>query len=58
VQIADLCGYSIRRYLEQGEEELFNIIFKRADKKRGIAVGVRHYSEPTCKCIICSAHTR
>ncbi|MFA5806318.1 MAG: DUF3800 domain-containing protein [Melioribacteraceae bacterium] len=58
VQIADLCGYSIRRYLEQGEEELFNKIFKRADTKRGIVVGVRHYSEPTCKCIICSAHTR
>lgn len=58
VQIADLCGYSIRRYLEQGEDELFNKIFKRADKKHGIAVGVRHYSEPKCKCVICSAHTR
>ncbi|MEN6292162.1 MAG: DUF3800 domain-containing protein, partial [Methanobacterium sp.] len=31
IQIADVCAYSLRRYLENDEEELFNCIFKRAD---------------------------
>lgn len=58
VQIADLCSYSLRRYLENDEEELFNLIFNRADRKHGLTVGVRHFSESTCNCIICRNHTR
>jgi hypothetical protein len=27
VQIADLCGYALRRYLENGERDLFERIF-------------------------------
>jgi len=54
VQVADLCGYSIRRYLENNETFLFNNIFKRADRKDGKVVGVRHYSEKNCNCTICS----
>ena len=58
IQIADLCCYSIRRYLEKGETELFNEIYKRADRKDDATVGVRHYSESSCKCIICENHRR
>ncbi|MCF8092723.1 MAG: DUF3800 domain-containing protein [Desulfotignum sp.] len=56
VQIADLCSYSIRRYLENNESSLFNLIFQRADRKNSIVVGVRHFSEPTCDCEICINH--
>jgi hypothetical protein len=56
VQIADLCAYSLRRYLENGEEELFELIFERADRKEGIVVGVRHFSDASCSCRICIAH--
>ena len=56
VQIADLCGYALRRYCENGEEELFRLIFPRADRKYGKAVGVRHFSEKSCKCLICEDH--
>lgn len=58
VQIADLCGYAIRRYLENSEEELFNLIFMRADRKSGKAVGVRHFSKRGCGCKICAEHRR
>jgi hypothetical protein len=58
VQIADVCAYSIRKYLEKGETELFNEIYKRADRKDGISVGIRHYPPSKCKCIICSDHKR
>ena len=57
VQIADLCSYALRRYLENRETELFNLIFKRADRVDGRTVGVRHFTSPTCDCLICSAHT-
>ncbi|HWY32671.1 MAG TPA: DUF3800 domain-containing protein [Candidatus Acidoferrum sp.] len=61
VQIADLCAYSIRRYLENGEHELFDLIFQRADRKDNVGktssriVGVRHYSIQTCACKICES---
>ena len=53
VQIADLCSYSLRRYLENGEESLFDLIFSRADRKADRIVGVRHYTDNKCKCKIC-----
>ncbi len=56
VQIADLCAYSLRRYLENHEELLFNHIFRRADLKSKIAVGVRHYTSTSCEGRICAAH--
>jgi hypothetical protein len=58
VQIADVCGYAIRRYLESDEVELFNEIYKRADRKDGVSVGIRHYTGSKCKCIICSDHKK
>jgi len=57
VQIADLCGYALRRYLENEEEELFDLIFQRADRRSNVVVGVRHFSEQSCQCKICIAHT-
>ena len=55
VQIADLCAYAMRRYLENQETELFHLIFERADRKDGLAVGVRHFTSSKCTCLICGA---
>ena len=54
IQIADLCSIALRRYLENGDKDLFDRISPRFDKHRGKLVGVRHYTEPTCTCEICS----
>lgn len=56
VQIADLCSYSLRRFLENGETELFELIFSRADRKDGKVVGVRHFTDSSCQCKICASH--
>ena len=56
VQIADLCSYSLRRYLENNETELFFLVFSRADRKGDIAVGTRHFTTESCSCKICIAH--
>ncbi|MCL2442986.1 MAG: DUF3800 domain-containing protein [Treponema sp.] len=56
IQIADLCAYSIRRYLENNETELFDLIFKRADTKNQKRVGIRHFPGSGCSCIICQSH--
>jgi len=56
VQVADLCAYSLRRYLENNENNLFSYIFRRADRKDGKVVGVRHFSKKSCKCNICFVH--
>ena len=58
VQIADVCAYSLRRYLENRDEELFDLIFQRADRKDNVVVGVRHFTQKTCTCKICLAHRR
>ena len=56
VQIADLCSYSLRRYLENGETTLFDLVFNRADRHNNLVVGVRHFSADDCACRICGAH--
>lgn len=56
VQMADLCGYALRRYLENQETGLFNKVFARADRISDTVVGVRHFADLTCPCIICTAH--
>jgi hypothetical protein len=58
VQIADLCGYALRRYLENDEEDIFNLVFQRADRRDGIVVGVRHFTNLNCSCKICGAHRK
>lgn len=60
IQIADLCSYALRRYLENGESELFDLIFQRAARKSdnysSLIVGVRHFTKMSCNCKICSSH--
>lgn len=56
VQIADLCSYSLRRYLENGETFLFDKIYARADRFRGTTVGIRHFTDMGCECAICTGH--
>ncbi|MBN2351185.1 MAG: DUF3800 domain-containing protein [Spirochaetales bacterium] len=58
VQIADVCAYSLRRYLENGETRLFNKVFQRADRKEGVVVGIRHFTDSHCKCQICINHRK
>jgi len=55
IQLADVCAYAIRRFVEKGETQLFNQVFKIADKKNKKVVGVRHFTAP-CNCSICKAH--
>ena len=57
VQIADLCSYALRRYLENGETEIFEKVFQRADRNNNVVVGVRHFSDRACDCEICKAHS-
>lgn len=57
VQIADLCAYALRRYLENNEDDLLNRIFERADTRGGVVVGVRHFTNEKCECKICVAHS-
>jgi hypothetical protein len=56
VQVSDLCAYALRRYLENHEDELFDTVFKRADRKGALTVGVRHFSG-SCTCKICDSHS-
>ena len=56
VQLADICAYALRRYLENKEERLFDHIFKRADRKEDIVVGIRHFTNISCSCKICASH--
>ena len=56
VQLADVCAYSLRRYLENNETELFDLVIRRADRRDNISVGVRHYTKRGCACKICSQH--
>jgi hypothetical protein len=53
VQIADLCCYSVRRYLENNESNLFDRIKKKIDRKNGKIVGVRHFTDDSCQCELC-----
>jgi Protein of unknown function (DUF3800) len=56
VQVADLCSYALRRYLENSETDLFRRIFPRADRIGNNVVGVRHFSDFSCACEICQGH--
>ena len=57
VQIADLCSYAIRRYIENGERDLFDKIFQRGDRMGAVVVGIRHFAR-NCECLICDGHRR
>jgi len=55
VQVADLCAYAVRRYVENGEHEQFATIFPRFFRKDGALCGLRHFTSEQCPCLICSA---
>ena len=56
IQLADLCAYALRRYLENSETDLFDLVFARADRLGNTVVGVRHFTGPDCTCAICASH--
>ncbi len=56
VQIADLCSYALRRYLENQEDDLFTRIMSRADRIMTTVAGVRHYTNAACICEVCRLH--
>jgi len=57
VQVADVCSYAMRRYLENKETPLFDLIYSRGDTFQGRCVGVRHYrGAQACPCKICANH--
>jgi hypothetical protein len=56
VQIADFCSFAIRRYVENGNEELFSPLFQRGDRIGATVVGIRHFTNNACACRICAAH--
>lgn len=54
VQVADLCAYSLRRYLENGEQDPFAMIFPKFYRQGLALCGLRHLTSPGCGCLICS----
>jgi hypothetical protein len=57
VQVSDVCAYALRRYLENGEDELFNIVFPKFAMAGARCVGARHYrGVRPCACRVCAAH--
>jgi len=55
VQVADLCAYAVRRYLENGERERFETIFPRFFRQGEALCGLGHFTGEHCSCLICSA---
>jgi len=56
IQLSDVCCYAIRRYLENNENELFDLVFARGDRKNNKCVGIRHFTNKNCVCEICKQH--
>ena len=58
IQIADLCAYSTRRFLDTGSDEFFEILHPRFDRiPNGPVVGLRHYTgQKRCSCRVCRDH--
>lgn len=59
VQLADLCAYAIRRFFDNGEEDLLDRIAPAFDRNAGKLVGLRHYTRAdACTCRLCLEHGR
>lgn len=58
IQIADICAYSTRRFLDIGRDDFFEILHPRFDRSpRGPVVGLRHYTgRVRCDCRVCRDH--
>jgi hypothetical protein len=59
IQLADLWGYSLRRYVENGETNLFSILFQNKSVETAEAsfplprIRIEHMVEKPCPCLIC-----
>lgn len=59
IQMADLCSFALRRLLDKGENQLWDLVEPRVDRVNGTCVGVRHFTgKRSCSCRICVAHGR
>lgn len=59
VQLADLCAYVTRRFFDCNESDLFDKIYSRFNRDRGMLVGLRHYTGASkCMCKVCLDHKR
>ena len=58
VQVADLCAYSLRRYVENGEHGPFELIFPKFYRQDAALCGLRHLTSPGCCCLVCSEPSR
>jgi len=55
VQVADLCAFALRRYLENQEEQRLAAIFPRFHRLPGGGLcGLKHLTSAGCTCKICS----
>lgn len=60
IQLADLWGYSLRRYIENGETALFSILHSKQKTMIGRIqypiprASVHHFAEESCLCLICA----
>jgi uncharacterized protein DUF3800 len=57
VQVADLCAYAVRRYLENGEDGPFKRIFPKFYRTAAGLYGLRHFTDAGCACLICAEPT-
>jgi hypothetical protein len=59
IQMVDLAAYALRRFLDNGEGELWSALRPRVEQVNGVHVGVRHYTgKQPCACSICVDHGR
>ena len=59
IQIADLCAFGLRRFIENQETFLWDRVEGLADRLGARCVGVRHYTgRRPCGCRVCLAHGR
>jgi hypothetical protein len=60
VQLADVCSYATRRFFDNNETQLFDLIRPRYDRNAaGLLVGLRHFtSKYRCQCTVCVEHGR
>jgi hypothetical protein len=60
IQMADLCAYGLRRFVENDETWIWDLVKARADRSPiGKLVGIRHFTgKRKCTCEICQEHGR
>ena len=62
VQVADVCAYGMRRYCENNETGLFDLVFEKGHRVGRRVVGILHFTRPgephgrRCTCAICREH--